>query len=741
MDERDLLNIGTGNNRKVVNITPILVAILFVIAILFFGVAGVATSFLVGTYKTLPDTEELSSVKPSSVSRIYDKDSVLIHEFSIERRFWIPLDSMSDNIKYAVVAIEDQRFYKHWGLDLRRIFGAAISNIVARGYSQGASTLTQQLARNLFFTHEKTMLRKIREMLTAIKLEQHYSKDEILELYLNQIYLGAGVYGVEAASQRYFGKRCKDLTLSEAAIIAGTIQRPEAYRPDLEKNIERITVRRKSVLRGMKRMKKITNEQFKTAQEEMITAISQQDAAPTAPYFIETVRQYLENKYGENQLYNGGLIVYTTLDSKAQQEAEYSLNSHLDTLQKIPNRIFLYDNQPWKQTPGVSRADWMDNFDSLYREHKSLFFDESGNSLVDDSLRHRKLQASVVALDTRTGAVRVMIGGRSFESSKFNRAIQAVRQPGSTMKPFVYAAALQNGYTLSTKVVDAPFTMDTPSGPWTPSNFESEFFGAVTIRDALKKSINIPAVKVILDIGAEKVITLVRRMGFTHDMPAVPSLALGACEVTNMELTSAFGAFANRGMQAKPFYIESVIDRQGRVLEKNEPSAIRVLDEEIADLTAQMMRSVVDHGTGHAVRAQGFRRPAGGKTGTTNKNSDAWFVGFTPQIACGVWLGVDERRSMGKAVTGSMGAIPIWTNTMLALHKGLPEEQFQISENIVPVRLDKATKLPVDSTATNSFYEYFLKTNLPSAHDPMDSTATDSTAISPAEESTVEESH
>ncbi len=700
-------------STKVFNITGILVAFFFITgAVLAVGL-GTVLAFVRTTYKTLPDTEALSSIRPAAVTRVFDKDSVLIHEFSIERRFWVPLDSISDNMKQAVVAIEDQRFYKHWGIDLKRIFGAALTNVVARGYSQGASTLTQQLARNLFFSHEKTMTRKIREILTAVKLERHYSKDEILELYLNQIYLGAGVYGVEAAAQKYFGKRAKELTLSEAAIIAGTIQRPESYRPDLEKNIERITVRRKSVLRGMVRLKYISKAESKTAQEEIIQAIPLQETSLIAPYFIETIRQYIENKYGETVLYTGGLNIYTTLDSKAQLEAEYAYTSHLDSLQKYPNRIFLFDNQPWKRTPGISRAEWYDNFDSLYKAHDSLFFDKKGKSLLDDSLSHRTLQASVVALDVRTGAVRVMIGGRSFDNSKFNRAIQAIRQPGSAIKPFVYAAALTEGYTLATTVVDEPFSMNTDAGPWIPANYESEYAGQVTIRDALKKSINIPAIKVLLDVGAEKVVTLIRRMGFTHDMPAVPSLALGACEVTNMEMTSAFGAFANRGIQAKPYYIEQVTTRNGRVIEQSELSSIRVIDQPIADLTAQMMRSVVDHGTAYQVRGLGFRRPAAGKTGTTNKNSDAWFVGFTPQIACGVWIGVDERRSMGKAVTGALGAIPIWTASMMSLHRNMKEEQFQTDSSIVAIQLDKATKLPAIEGTLDTYTEYFLKTNLP----------------------------
>ncbi len=693
---------------KVINITPVIIFLLFLCGGVVAFVAGGIFSFIKGTYKTLPDTEAISSIQPAAVTRVFDKDSVLIHEFSIERRFWVPLDSINDNMKNAVIAIEDQRFYKHWGIDLKRIGGAAIANIIRHGYSQGASTLTQQLARNLFFSSEKTLMRKVREMLTAVKLERHYSKDEILELYLNQIYLGAGVYGVEAAAQKYFGKKASTLSLSEATIIAGTIQRPEAYRPDREKNIERISLRRKLVLRAMTRLKFITSQEAKDAQDEEAKSLPTQDISATAPYFVETVRQYIESKYGETVLYTGGLNIYTTLDSKAQEEAEYAYKNHLDTLQAIPNRIFLAANQPWQKTPDLNRAKWYANFDSLYKAHDTLFFDEKGRSLLNDSLALRKIQASVIALETRTGAVRVMIGGRNFDNSKFNRAIQAVRQPGSSIKPFVYAAALIEGYTLATRVVDAPFSL----GDWSPQNYEHSYAGSVTFRNALKKSINIPAVKVLLDIGADKVVTLVRRMGFTHDMPEVPALALGAGEVTNIEMTSAYAAFANRGMQAKPYYVEQITTRNGRVIERAEPVSIQVLDTPIADLMAQMMRSVVDHGTAFQVRSMGFRRPAAGKTGTTNNNSDAWFVGFTPQIACGVWLGIDERRSMGSAITGSHGAIPIWTTTMTSLHRNLPEEQFKLDSSIVSLQISKGFN-PTDSSIAEMYSEYFLKTNTP----------------------------
>lgn len=711
-----VISIGkkTEDSQNSKNITPILITIV----VLIFSVVGIGigslVGFLVNTYNTLPSPEEMANIKPSLVTRVYDKDSTLIHEFSIERRFWVPLDSIPDNMKNAVVSIEDRRFYKHWGIDLRRILGAVVSNVVAKGYSQGASTLTQQLARNLYFSHKKTLLRKVREILTAIQLETYYTKEEILELYLNQVYLGAGVYGVEAASQRYFSKSVSQLTLNEATVLAGTIQRPEGFRPDRKKNIERTKRRQSSVLYWMTREGYISSEDAEAARKAEIIANPAKKGAKQAPYFVETVRQYLEREYGEDQLYNGGLNIYTTLDSKAQKATEKSLTEHLDTLQRIPNRIFLYDNKPWKKVKGTGGYEnWQKHFDSLYAEHDSLFFDTEGNSILHDTLKLRQIQASVLAIDSRTGAVRVLIGGRDYEESKYNRALQSVRQPGSAIKPFVYAAGLLRGYTLATVILDKPITLNTSEGVWRPENYEHKFFGPVTLRDALRHSVNIPAIKVLMDVGANQVISLCRKMGLKQHLPPVPALAIGACESTNLELTSAYAAFGNRGLQATPYFIERVEDRKGRVLEQYEIDVKRVIPQDVADLTAQAMRSVVDAGTAVRVRRYGFYREAAGKTGTTNKYSDAWFVGMTPQVSCGVWVGVDERRSMGRGVTGASGAIPVWATAMKELHKDLPKEKFGLSPSIVRNSVCSETHEIATRYCPETYSELFLVTRKP----------------------------
>jgi penicillin-binding protein 1A len=667
---------GGSVTKPSVDITKIVILVFGASIVLSLFFVGVLSSFLKKTYNTIPSPKELANIQPSLVTKVYGMDSTLIHEFSIERRFWVPLDSISQDLQNAVVAVEDRRFRTHWGVDLRRIFGTIIVNISNRGYSQGASTLTQQLARNLFFTHKKALMRKVREILTAIKLESYYTKDEILELYLNQVYLGGGVYGVEAASQKYFSKSSSHLTLNEAAVIAGMIQLPEHYRPDKKKNIERITVRRNSVIRGMLRAGFIEQSTYDITKFEEIQPKPFKRLSSKGLYFVETVRQYLEKEYGADKLYNGGLSIYTTLDPVAQDSTEKSLIGHLDTLQHFPNRLFVDSTKAWK-TIGVSRKVLLENFDSLYSANEELFKD------LPDSLKIRKLQASAIAIESSTGAVRVLIGGRDYDESKYNRALQSVRQPGSAFKPFVYTTALLRGYTPASLIKDEPVTISTSDGLWKPQNYEKEFYGLTSMRNALKRSINLVAIQIFQDVGAKEVISLARQMGLSHHLPAVPALAIGACEVTNIELTSAYSAFSNGGIQAKPYFIESVVDSKGKVLELHKLEEKRVLDEGIAALTASMMRDVVDHGTGVRVRRNGFMRQAAGKTGTTNSYSDAWFVGYTPQIACGVWVGIDERRSMGRGVTGARGTIPVWATAMKQLHRNLPVEKFVLPETII----------------------------------------------------------
>ena len=703
----------TKEEEKKINITPIV--IIAVLAIIFFTALFTAAGlgFLRNVYETLPEPQELANIQPSLVSKVYAKDGSLLHEFSIERRFWVPLCSMPADLKNAVVAIEDRRFYSHWGVDLRRIFGAAIGNIIDRRISAGASTITQQLARNVYFTHRQTLMRKVREILTAIQLEQYYTKDEIIELYLNTIYLGGGNYGMSAAARQFFSKSVPELDLNEAAVLAGVIQLPEHHRPDRERNLDRIRARRRVVLNEMVRSGFITRAMADSVSALPIPSDPFIPAAARAPYFIEHVRRELERRYGANMLYNGGLSIFTTLDPQAQLQAEISVRDRLDTLQRAQNRFFV-DNALAFEIIGVRRDLMMSRFDSVYSAHAEVL------NALPDSIRLRQLQASVIALDVQTGAVRVMVGGRNFQESRFNRATQAVRQPGSAFKPFIYAAAMTNGYTAASLVADRPITIidETRGTAWRPENFSREFLGDMTIREALRVSSNLVAVQVIQSIGPEKVVELVREMGLRHSIPAVPALALGTCEATNLELTLAYAAFANQGYRPREYFIERVEDRNGRTIFEHSIETRNVIDPALAALMTSLMQDVVIRGTGASIRSvHQFMRPAAGKTGTTNNYTDAWFIGYTPQIACGVWVGTDRNQTMGGTITGTRGAIPIWAPVMRSLHRELPEEAFVFSGGLETREICTASRGLANIYCPRPYNEMFLQGVLPSPCD------------------------
>lgn len=657
--------------------------------------------FLYRLYQSLPTLSQMQNIEQKLVSKVLGKNGTLIHEFSIERRFWVSIDKIPLELQNALIAIEDRRFYKHWGIDIKRIIGAVLVNVLRGGYAQGASTLTQQLARNVYLTADASMIRKIREALTAIQLESCYTKREILELYLNQVYLGAGVYGVEAASEHYFSKHVSELNINECTMLAGLIQTPERYRPDRQANLNRMLKRRNEVIKAMRVMKFLDAAEAKQLVSQPLSVNPKKSAAPVGSYFTEMVRKYVADKYGDDLLYNGGLTIHTTLDPVAQDSAECALQLQVRSLQQRLNRIFL-DSTKADEVIKVNRQKFLENFDSIYALHEEKF------SKYPDSVKLRKAQMSVLALDVNTGAIRVMIGGRDFSESKFNRALYARRQPGSAFKPFVYTAAIENGFTPATVILDQPITLMTPDGEWRPENHDKVFYGPIALRSALAKSVNLVAIQVLNKVGANLVIEYARRMGLKHTLKPVPALAIGACEVTPIELTSAYAVFANGGIWKKPYSIEKIVDRNGRILESHVPEEREVLSAQTAFLMSSLLRSVICCGTGASIPGLGFNRPAGGKTGTTNDYSDAWFVGFTPQIACGVWAGVDERRSLGRGVTGSLAAIPTWVKTMSTLHKGLPVKDFQRPEGIKTESVCKDSHLKAVASCPKTEIEFFL---------------------------------
>lgn len=666
-----------SNNRTRGKRVFIFICISFFICSL---IGGVGLCFLYNMYKTLPSPKELTNIQPSLVSRVLASDSSLIHEFSIERRFWVTLDKIPLDLRNGVVAIEDRRFYKHWGISISRIMGAIVADVIKGEYAQGASTLTQQLAKNVYFTARQSLIRKIREIMTAIQIEAYYTKDEILELYLNMVYLGAGVYGVEAASQKYFSKSVSDLNLNECAVLAGCIQLPERYRPDKKKNNQRTKDRRNTVARAMKKMRFISKEQAQSVINDTIPVNPQKFLAKRAPYFIEMVRRYMERKYGEDKLYNGGLTIHSTLDPVAQDSTDNAVAYFLDSIQMVTDRMFL-DSSKVHRSLKISKDKFMANFDSLYNLNREEYEE------LPDSVRRRIVQASVYAIDIKTGAIRVCTGGRDFKESKFNRALQARRQPGSAFKPFVYTVAIDSGFTPATVIMDQPITIETPEGLWRPENYGKKFYGPVSLRNALNKSVNLVAIQVLQDIGVRNVINYARQVGLKHTLNPVLALALGSCAATNEEMTLAYSVYANNGFLVTPYCIEKVYDKNGRLLESHTPERKKVLSPKTAYIMASMLSSVVTNGTGASSIRRGFKRPAGGKTGTTNDYSDAWFVGFTPQISCGVWVGIDARKSMGHGITGSRGSIPMWTSTMKALHRDLPKVGFNKPRTIESAKI------------------------------------------------------
>ncbi len=662
--------------------------------------------FLYRMYETLPTLDQLENIEPPLSSKVLGKDGSLIHEFSIEKRSWVSLKDIPQNLVNAVIAIEDRKFYTHWGVDLKRILGAVFVNLGRRHYAQGASTLTQQLARNVYLSSKTSMVRKIREAMTAMQIEQYYAKSEILELYLNQVYLGAGVYGVEAASQCYFSKHVSQLSLNECAVLAGLIQLPERYRPDRKANLKNTAARRARVLAAMVSMHYLDRAAADAVDKADVPSRPQTDVSKCAPYFVEMVRQYCEQKYGDDMLYNGGLTIYTTLDPGAQDSTETATTAHLAGLQKKMNGIYLDKTRMFKKLK-ISRDFFAAHFDSVYAAHRAEC------EAFPDSLRLRIVQTAVVAMDVSSGAVLTLVGGRNFLESKFNRAVQSVRQPGSAFKPIVYTAAINHGFTPASVILDQPITLQTPQGEWRPEDFDGTFQGPVTLRHALNHSLNLVAIQVFMQVGGDTVVSYARRMGLRQRIEPVPSLAIGSCEVVPMELLAAYAIFPNKGMRNEPYFVERIIDKNGNVLEEHDPAPVQVLSAQTSYMMCDLLRTVVQRGTAAAIPGLGFTRPSAGKTGTSNDFSDAWFVGFTPQIACCVWVGMDERLSLGYGVTGSAGAVPLYVKAMIALHRKVPIENFAKPDSIVTEKVCPISHKIATAYCPQPYDETFIEGQTP----------------------------
>ena len=593
---------------------------------------------------------------------------------SWEGRRLVRLEDVPQSLIDAILAVEDGRFYQHWGIDARAVARALWTDLKQGEWVQGGSTITQQLVKNFYLSHERTLYRKILEAIMAVMLEARYEKSEILEAYLNEIYLGQrgdmGVYGVGEASVLYFGKEVERLTLPESALLAGMIRSPRAYNP--QSNPMRAQTARDRVLRRMAALQLIDPDEAEAAMMEPVPSRPKARAAVRAPYFADLVRDELERDYSRDVLTSEGLRIFTSLDVEAQRAAEEVLRSGLASLER---RV--------KKAP-------------------------------------EPLQGGVIVMQPQTGYVRALIGGRDYADSQFNRMTQARRQPGSLFKPVAYLAALRKDgpdgspqYTPVSVVQDEPVTVETPSGPWTPQNFDKRYHGAVTIRTALEYSFNAAAVRVAQDIGVERIVETARALGLSTAIPAVPSLVLGTSEVIPIELAGAFAVLANFGTRTEPLVIKSVVDRDGQVLARKEIAVEQVIAPDEAYLVTSLLQGVIERGTGRGVRALGFTRPAAGKTGTTSDFRDAWFVGYTPETLALVWVGFDHNRPLN--LTGAEAALPIWTEIMRRVTATEPVRDFIPPPGVVLRKIDPATGLLSTRQCPDAITEAFLQGTEPKA--------------------------
>ena len=672
------------------------------------GMLGVISIILILS-RDLPSLEQLENYDPDLVTRIYSADGKVLNELFVQKRVFTELDKIPVHMQYAVVSSEDRRFFDHWGLSMRSIARAVMINTLSLSYRQGFSTLTQQLARNLYKSvgFEDSILRKVKEMITAIQIERTYTKDEILEMYLNTVHFGHGTYGVEAATKRFFGKESKYLTIDESALLVGLLPAPASYSPI--HHPDRAIRRRNTVLRLMRDQGYIGKGEHEENRARTLETVLEVPKRGIAPYFTEYVRRVLEKQdtaLGIN-IYRDGLKIYTTLDSRLQAIAEDAvLKTVKDDQERLNKR--LYEN----------REEFEDlAYLTIYKED-SIRMMLSGEGQLYKDLRDKLLvQSAFVALDPSTGGILAMVGGRPDYHDQYNRAVQAKRQPGSVFKPFVYTTALDNGYPVTEQLLNQPVVlniqnMDGTWVKWKPQNYDGSTGGLTTFREGLRKSMNLISVRMVQqDIApADQVKQMAKRMGINTDIRAVDAIALGTSEVFPIEMVSAYSALSNMGVYSKPFAITKIEDRYGNIIKEYYPDRKEVLSEETAYLMTSLMQTVMDRGTGGSARWKyKFNRPAAGKTGTTQGWSDAWFVGFTPQIAAGCWFGVDDFKvPLGPGQDGSRAALPAWARFMKAAHDtlGLPVQKFPKPSGIEDSEICSVTKklpLPACPVETEIF--------------------------------------
>ena len=753
--------------------------------LIFFVITSIGIAVWYLWSSNLPYIGSLKDYNPPIITEIFDDKGQVIAQFSDERRILVPLEEISYHTIKAFIAAEDDRFFQHKGIDFLSIVRAFFKNIKARRIEQGGSTITQQVTKSLLLKNPaRTYKRKVREALLSLQIEREFSKEEILSLYLNQIYLGHGQYGVEAASQTYFGKEASELNVAESALLAGLAQAPSKDSPI--KHFNRAKTRQRYVLQRMKAEGFINDKEY---EEALATPLHiQQDkheALEKAAHFIEHIRRIIERKYGRHLLYKGGLKIYTTVNLEmqvaakdavvrgirefdkregfrgpigrvspedenlfTQQMREHLKNNSLEigtiteamvvkvdskkkeTLVRIGDQLGLLplSGMKWARMADVEKAYFETKLEDpaevlapgdiiLVKIIKDL---EGSPRWILSLEQTPQADAALICLDTKTGQVKAMVGGVDFSKSQFNRATQARRQPGSAFKPIIYTTALDHGFTPSSIIIDAPFI--SPIGDeeedrlWKPKNYKEKFFGPTLLRTGLIKSRNIITIKILEKIGVRNAVTYAKQMGIESPLNADLSLALGSSGTSLLELTRAFSVFANNGTLLKPIFITKVVDRNGKILEESHPSFADSLSPETTAVMTDLLQAVVKEGTGWRIKA--LKRPVAGKTGTTDDLRDAWFLGFTPSVVTGVWVGYDDRRPMGKGETGSRAASPIFLYFMREILKGKPIVPFEHPEGVVITKIDAKTGLLASPFSEKTCFQAFKKGTEPTLYSP-----------------------
>ena len=737
------------------NLKILFIAVTLLVTIML----GILLGLILVYQKGFPQIKNLEDINPVLMTTVYDDQNAPIKEFAIEKRIIVKNTDIPEVLKKAIIAAEDNQFYSHWGINFRG-FVRAVGGVLLRKKWGGGSSITQQLARGLFLTPEFSISRKLQEMLLAIQIEKKYTKDQILTFYCNKIFLGGSIYGVAAAARYYFGKTVKEINVAEAALIAGIVPNPNGIYA-VFKRPENVRKRRNYVLLKMLTLKSINKKEYQEALgAKLPEKPSDAGNESLADYFTEDTRKYLEAKYGDNLLYKGGLKVFTTLNGEMQKWAEDALREGLRTLDKrqgwrsssklfnLPEnklninkyRLPAWENakiEPGQIIEGVvlevgrtsvtvriagytgemkaGAVSWTKKSPArLFKVGDVALFRilavAKGKAKLDLGLEQEpEVDGALLAVDNKSGEIKAMVGGYAFQKSKFNRAIQALRQTGSTFKPIIYTAALEHGFSPATIIQDEPFSyIDEWSGElWEPRNYKGDYLGPMTLRRGLEQSRNVVTSRILQDITPQVGVTYAKRFGISSDLKPFMSLGLGAFEVTLQEMVEAFTVFANYGLRVDSYFIRSIRDLNNNIIEENFPERKQVIEKETAFIMNYLLQGVVRSGTGW--RARALPAPVGGKTGTTNDFTDAWFIGFTPTLTVGVWVGFDQKKSLGQEQTGSETALPIFVKFMENYLAKYPEtNKFRVPSGIYMIDIDKYTGKLLTPDCLYPFSEAFL---------------------------------